>query len=166
MTTPEEPRVTRTKDPMSFSSILSSNVPDPPKVVSRSTATPKQSKAISLTPNGDSKSFSAVPRKSLSKQAAPPRDHTTPAKRAIKAEADIPLTKSLNVSRPKPNSVVLDKENEKVKKEMVRIDTMDLSDIDAPEWESAKQRYLATSQKRQRDVEAAEEVKRKVYHHP
>ena len=80
----------------------------------------------------------------------------------MKAEADVPTIKSLSVSRPKPSSVTSDKENEKVKKEMARIDAMDLSDIESPEWESDKQRYLESSQKRQRDVEAAEDIKRKV----
>ena len=80
----------------------------------------------------------------------------------MKAEADIPVSKNLSVSRPKPNSVTSDKENEKVRKEMDRIDAMELSDIESTEWESAKQRYLESSQKRQRDVEAAEDIKRKV----
>ena len=80
----------------------------------------------------------------------------------MKAEADIPIVKSLSVSRPKPSSVTSDKENEKVKKEIARIEAMELSDIESPEWESAKQRYLESSQKRQRDVEAAEDIKRKV----
>ena len=80
----------------------------------------------------------------------------------MKVEADIPIVKSLSVSRPKLSSVTSDKENEKVKKEIARIDAMELSDIESPEWESAKKRYLESSQKRQRDVEAAEDIKRKV----
>ena len=159
---PEETRVTRTKDPMSFSSILSSNVPDPPKAPTRATAASKQSRGASHAVNGDSKPIPAAPRKSLSRPTASPRDYATPPKRSMKAEADIPIVKSLSVSRPKPNSVTSDKENEKVRKEMDRIEAMELSDIDSPEWESAKQRYLESSQKRQRDVEAAENIKRKV----
>ena len=80
----------------------------------------------------------------------------------MKAEVDIPIVKSLSVSRPKPSSVTSDKENEKVKKEIARIDAMELSDIESPDWEIAKQRYLESSKKRQRDVEAAEDIKRKV----
>ena len=159
---PEETRVTRTKDPMSFSSILSSNVPDPPKAPARATAASKQSKGATHAVNGDSKPIPAAPRKSLSRPAASPRDYVTPPKRSMKAEADIPVLKNLSVSRPKPNSVTSDKENEKVRKEMDRIDAMELSDIESTEWESAKQRYRESSQKRQRDVEAAEDIKRKV----
>ena len=77
----------------------------------------------------------------------------------MKAEADVPIVKSLSVSRPKPSSVTSDKENEKVKKEMARIDAMVLSDIGSPDWETAKQRYLESSQKRQQDVEAAGAIK-------
>ena len=159
---PEEPRATRTKDPMSFSSILSSNVPDPPKVPSRATAASKQSKGASQAVNGDSKPIPAALRKSLSRPTASPRDYVTPPKRSIKAEADVPIVKSLSVSRPKPSSITSDKENEKVKKEIERINAMELSDIESPEWVSAKQRYIESSQKRQRDVEAAEDIKRKV----
>ena len=161
--TSEEPRITRTKDPMSFSSILSSNVPDLPKAASRPVPASKQTKATSNTPNGDSKYSSAVPRKSVSRPVASPKDYATPPKRSVKAETDIPpQTKHLGATRPKLGSVASDKENEKVKKEMAKIDDMELSDIDAPEWESAKQKHVISSQKRQRDVEAAEEVKRKV----
>lgn len=159
---PEETRVTRTKDPMSFSSILSSNVPDPPKAPSRATATSKQSKGASHAVNGDSKPLPAAPRKSLSRPTASPREYATPLKRSMKAEADVPVVKSLSISRPKPSSVTSDKENEKVKKEMARIDAMELSDIESPDWETAKQRYRESSEKRQRDVEAAENIKRKV----
>ena len=159
---PEEPRLTRTKDPMSFSSILSSNVPDPPKAPSRATTASKQSKGASYAVNGDSKPIPAAPRKSLSRPTASPRDHATPLKRSMRAEADVPVVKSLSVSRPKPSSVTSDKENEKVKKEMARIDAMELSDIESPDWESAKLRYFESSKKRQQDVEAAEDIKRKV----
>lgn len=55
-----------------------------------------------------------------------------------------------------------DKENEKVKKEMVKIDATPLSPIELPEYEADKQKHAKSSQKRQRDVENGEEVKRKV----
>lgn len=55
-----------------------------------------------------------------------------------------------------------DKENEKVKKEMVKIDATPLSPIDLPEYEADKQKHAKSSQKRQRDVENGEEIKRKV----
>ena len=86
-----------------------------------------------------------------------------PTKRPVKAEADVlSQLKSSGLGKPKPGSATSDKENEKVKKEKARIDAMDLSDIDSPEWEIAKQQHAQLSQKRQRDVEAIEDVKRKV----
>ena len=42
---------------------------------------------------------------------------------------------------------------------MARIDAMELSDIGSPDWETAKQRYPESSQKRQQDVEAAGAIK-------
>lgn len=58
--------------------------------------------------------------------------------------------------------MTLDKENEKVKKEMAKIDVTPLSPIELPEYEVDKQKHAKASQKRQRDVENGEEVKRKV----
>ena len=84
-------------------------------------------------------------------------------KRAVKAELEHPApTKSFGSSKAKPGTATSDKENEKVKKEMTKIDAMDLSDIESPEWETAKQKHAQSSLKRQRDVEEGENVKRKV----
>ena len=55
-----------------------------------------------------------------------------------------------------------DKENERVKKEIAKIDAMPLSPIELPEYEAEKQKHAKSSQKRQRDVETGEEAKRKV----
>ena len=55
-----------------------------------------------------------------------------------------------------------DKENERVKKEMAKIDAMPLSPIELPEYEAEKKKHAKSSQKRQRDVETNEEAKRKV----
>ena len=63
-------------------------------------------------------------------------------------------------SKPK-SGISSDKENEKVKKEMARIDAMELSDIDLPEFALAKQDYLNFSRKRQTEVEEVEKAKRK-----
>ena len=157
------PKSTRTKDPMSFSSILSSNAPDPPKATSRSTPASKPTKLASNTPNGDTRSSSSASRKTFSRPVASPKDNPTPPKRSVKAEAEVPSQpKSLGVSKAKLGSVTSDKENEKVRKEIARIDAMELSDIDSPEWELARQQHIQASQKRQRDVEAVEDVKRKV----
>ena len=56
-----------------------------------------------------------------------------------------------------------DKENEKVKKEMAKIDAAPLSPVELPAYEADKQKHAKSAQKRQRDVEHGEEIKRKVY---
>lgn len=159
----EEPRATRTANPMSFSSILSSNVPDPPKSTPRSTPALKPLKSSSHTPNGDVKPSRTAPRKSGSKRTASPKGYLAPTKHIVKAEPDLlPPAKSLGSSKLKPGPMTSDKENEKVKKEMAKIDATPLSPIELPEYEADKQKHAKSSQKRQRDVENGEEVKRKV----
>ncbi|KAK0517204.1 hypothetical protein JMJ35_000359 [Cladonia borealis] len=54
------------------------------------------------------------PHTPLPGPTASPREYATPLKRSMKAEADVPIEKSLSVSRPKPSSVTSDKENENV----------------------------------------------------
>ena len=86
-----------------------------------------------------------------------------PIKRSMKAEFGTSApAKIQNPLKVKPSSMTSDKENEKVRKEMAKIDAMDLSDIESPEWELAKQKHVQASLKRQRDVENAENDKRKV----
>ncbi|KAF6241740.1 hypothetical protein HO173_000452 [Letharia columbiana] len=158
----EEPKATRTANPMSFSSILSSNVPDPPKSTPRSTPALKPLKSSSHTPNGDVKPSRTAPRKSGSKRTASPKGYLAPTKHIVKAEPELlPPAKSLGSSKLKPGSMTSDKENEKVKKEMAKIDATPLSPIELPEYEADKQKHAKSSQKRQRDVENGEEVKRK-----
>lgn len=149
---------------MDFSSILSSNVPDPPKSTPRSTPAPKPLKGSSNTSNGDVKPSRTAPRKSGPKRTASPKGYLAPKKHILKAEADIlPPTKSSGSSKLKPGPMNSDKENEKVKKEMAKIDAMPLSPIELPEYEADKQKHAKSSQKRQRDVENGEEAKRKVF---
>lgn len=160
----EEPKATRTENPMSFSSILSSNVPDPPKSTPRSTPASKPLKSSSSTTNGDVKPSRAAPRKSGPKRTASPKGYLAPTKNITKAEPQLlPPAKSLGSSKLKPGPTTSDKENEKVKKEMAKIDATPLSPIDIPEYEADKQKHAKSSLKRQRDVEHGEEVKRKVF---
>ena len=159
----EEPKTTRTANPMSFSSILSSNVPDPPKSVRRSTPASKPLKSSSNAPNGEVKPSRAAPRKSGPKRTASPKGYLAPTKHSVKAEPEIPPpTKSLGSSKLKHRPMTLGKENEKVKKEMAKIDATPPSPIELPEWEADKQKHAKSSQKRQRDVENGEEIRRKV----
>lgn len=66
-------------------------------------------------------------------------------------------------SKLKPG-LTSDKENERVKKEIAKIDAMEMSDVETSEFEAAKQEHVQLSQKRQRDVEVGEIIKRKVGH--
>ena len=59
-----------------------------------------------------------------------------------------------------------DKENEKVKKEMERIDAMEMSESESPAWAAEKDAYVVLSRKRQLDVVAVEDRKRKVLNTP
>ncbi len=152
-------KTTRTKDPMAFANILSSNDPDPPKSTPRSTPASKQLKSASYTPNGDAKSSTATSRAAATKVTSSPKD---PGKRSIRAEYEPNArVKGVGTSKPKPGGTS-DKENEKVKKEMARIDAMEKSDLESPDFEDDKQKHAQASQKRQRDVEAIEDIKRKV----
>ena len=159
----EQPKATRTANPMSFSSILSSNVPDPPKTTPRSTLASKPLKSFSNTPNGDVKPSRTAPKKSVPKRTVSPKGHLAPTKHILKAEPEnVSSAKSLGSSKLKSSQMTSDKENEKIKKEMAKIDATPLSPIDLPEYEAEKQKHAKYSQKRQRDVENGEEVKRKV----
>ena len=191
----ETPKAARTKDPMSFASILSSNAQDAPKSISKPNMTPRKSRSSSNAPNGDSKGSAALSRRVIhneddvsleswdfhtpKKRATPLRQAThekaasriaaipeqsdefqASKRRTARAEADTLMpVKPFNSRSKGPMS---DKENEKVKKEIAKIDAMDLSDIESSEWQDAKQRYVLSSQKRQHDVEATEDTKRKV----
>ena len=159
----EEPKATRTENPMFISTILSDNVPDPPKSAPRSTLASKPLKSSPNTPNGDVKPPRTAARKSGPKRTASPKGHLTPTKHILKAEPEIlPPAKSSGSSKLKLGQMTSDKENEKVKKEMAKIDATPLSPIDAPKYEAEKQKHAKHSQKRQQDVENGEEAKRKV----
>ena len=58
-----------------------------------------------------------------------------------------------------------EKENEQVKAEMAKIEAMDWSDLETPEYDAAKLVFTQSRTKRQLDVEAAELPKRKVRPH-
>lgn len=161
----EEPKATRTSDPMSFSSILSSNAADPPKSTPRALPASKQFRRTSYTPNRDSAPVSSTSRKASQKSAPLTSDYPGLVKRPVKAEPHSPApAKNLN-NNHKAGVLLSDKENEKVKKEMAKIDAMELSDIESPKWATKKQDYAQLSQKRFLDIEGAENIKRKVSCH-
>ena len=156
----EKSRTTRTSNPMAFSSILSSTAVDVPKPVSRAAPSSKQFRRSSHTPNGDAPSTSAVTRKSHQKAASSANDYPGLTRRLIKAEID--ATSANNVSNVKATSASSEKEKEKVRKEIAKIEAMELSDIDSPTWATAKENHALSSRKRYVDVEENENIKRKV----
>lgn len=130
----------------------------------RSMPTSKQPTNDFYVPDGESKPLRANGRKTASKSISSPKEHPEPIRRSAKAEADpfIP-SKMVGGSKLKPG-LTSDKENERVKKEIAKIDAMEMSDVETSEFEAAKQEHVQLSQKRQRDVEVGEIIKRKVGH--
>lgn len=156
-----EPRNTRTSDPMAFSSILTALPADPPKPPSRAAPSSKQFRRTSAL-NGDTPSNSVTTRKSHQKPAPSSSDYPGLTRRPVKVEADPAAPVKATSSKSKAITMASDKENEKVRKEMAKIDAMELSEIETPKWTPAKVNHARSSQKRYLDVEDAESGRRKV----
>ena len=161
----EEPKPVRA-DPMSFSSILSSTVVEPPKTVVKQESTPKQNRRSSKTPNGDvtGSGVNAMPpttsaRKSSYKSSHVFKDESIQEKR-VKDAVKPRHSKVIPSSKPVPTTS--DKENEEITRALDEINSMQHSDIESPEWNDAKERHRILSQKRQLEVEDGETGKRKV----
>lgn len=65
-------------------------------------------------------------------------------------------------SKAKLGPSVSDKEIERIDREIAKIDALELSDVDSPDWATAKQEYARQSGKRLIDVQQIENNKRKV----
>ena len=146
---------------MAFSSILTAPPADPPKPLPRPTPSTKQFRRTS-TVNGDTPSSSVTTRKAHQKPTPSSSDYPGLTRRAVKVEADSGAPVKAIGSKSKASTVTSNKENEKVRKEMAKIDAMELSDIESPKWASAKESHARSSQKRYREVEDAENDRRKV----
>ena len=165
----EETKPTRTADPMSFSSILSSNTVDPPKFTVKQTPPVKHLRKSSKTPNGDTTpSVSTLTPSIITVLHQSSNENTTPIKHDStlqRPSADNVKISNLKSSSALKNSIKLaQKDNEKVQKALADIDAMELSDIESSEWLSAKQQHLQKSRKRLLVVEDGEAGKRKVSH--
>lgn len=160
----EEPesKPVRTSDPMSFSSILSSNPADPPKASTQKLPAVKQFPRKPHPLNGDTLS-SASAENPIHNALPLLVDDTASLRKPAKSKTH-PLTIAKIVpSAPKLMIYALsDKQNEKIKTEMGRIDTIRLGDIEGPAWAVKKEEYTLLNQKRQLDVASVEESKRKV----
>ena len=156
----EAPKSTRKSDPMSFSNILSGDVLQTPKPALRQASPAKHSKNASNTVNGDTISTPAPPRKSLSRATTSSNHASAPSQESQKLAVDTStlLKGPGGIKRKVVNSA---KDSDRVEKEMAKIDSMGLSDIDSSAFEGARQMHIQLSKKRQHDVEAAETIKRK-----
>lgn len=150
---------------MSFSNILSSNAVEPPKTIPKAMPAVKQFQRQSHTPNGDSGPVAAA-KKVAGKKASSPKEIGGSSRKSAKPKTQFPAAAKTPTNNHKiGESVISDKENEKVKKEMVKIDAMGLSDTESPGWAAEKDAFIKTSCKRQADIDQLEDEKRKVRYH-
>ncbi|KAL8734839.1 MAG: hypothetical protein Q9166_001191 [cf. Caloplaca sp. 2 TL-2023] len=150
----------KASNPMSFSNILSSNAPDAPPSATSALPPVKQFRKAPSTPNGDTGPPSAAFRRSSHKPTPTTHEYRDPP-RPSKADVSHPTSIKISKSKGKAGPTTSDKENERIDKELAKIDAMELSDIDSPEWTVAKQDYSQSSKKRLVDAEMKEESKRK-----
>ncbi|KAI4177743.1 MAG: hypothetical protein LQ343_000207 [Gyalolechia ehrenbergii] len=153
----EEPKAS---NPMSFSNILSSNAADPPTMTPRTLPPAKQFRKTASVPNGDLGPASGLFRRSSHKSTLAANESAEP-RRSSKGDAH--HSSSIKTTKAKVKSAlsVSDKENDRIQKELARIDAMELSDVDSSEWTMAKQDFLMLNNKRLLTVDEAEANKRK-----
>jgi DNA helicase INO80 len=148
-------------DPMSFSSILSSTVADPPKTVAKQLAAQGRSRRLSKVTNGDAPSNTTVltpsnttARKSSRKSPASLTDDTV-------HEPIRPPPKPRG-SKLKAKAVVTEKDAKSVAIALAEIESMEMSDLDAPSWAEPKKQFQQANLKRRLKLDEGEDVKRKV----
>lgn len=111
--------------------------------------------------NGDAPSNTTSARKTHQKTTPSSNDYPGLTRRPVKVEAEAAAPVKAS-SKSKASLIAAEKENEKVRKEMAKIDAMALSDIESPKWASAKEKHVLSSQKRYLDIEEEETGRRKV----
>lgn len=146
---------------MAFSSILTALPADTPKPLPRPAPSSKQFRRTS-TVNGDTPSNQVTTRKAHQKATPSSNDYPGLTRRPVKVEADSNAPVKVMNSKSKASTIASNKENEKVRKEIAKIDAMELSDIESPKWATAKETHARSSQKRYLEVENAENGRRKV----
>lgn len=158
-----EQRPTRTTDPMSFSSILSNTTNDPPVSTPPSAPPTKRFNRSSKITNGE-RPVSAIQstpitQRKPSVKALPSPSREPFAKEQVNEAVQPPRPSHSSSSEPK--RTMSDKENDRIQKAMAEIDAMELSEVEAPGWEPAKQSYAHFSRKRLADIDEIETSKRK-----
>ncbi|KAI4192087.1 MAG: hypothetical protein LQ346_004496 [Caloplaca aetnensis] len=149
----------KASNPMSFSNILSDSAGDPPMATPRELPPTKQFKKPSSTSNGDIGPASAMFRRASHKSTPTTSTQEQPQYRKP-SKNHVHYPAPLKTSKPKARSTVSmsDKENERIRKELAKIDTTELSDIDTPEWEITKQDFIRAKTGRQRFREKNKEL--------
>ena len=159
---PRPQEESKASNPMSFSNILSSNAADPPNRPPRGLPPSRQFRKTPSITNGDLGPASGMFRRS-SHKSNPLANESSEPRRASKGDVYHPSSVKTAKVKAKPAISISDKENDRVQKEVARIDTLDLSDIDSPEWANVKQDFLTSNNKRLAEVDNAEASKRKVW---
>lgn len=159
-----EQRPTRTTDPMSFSSILSNTNHDSPVSTPQPGPPTKRFNRSSKVPNGERPvstiQSTQIAQRKPSVKALPSPTREPFVKEKVNEAVHPPRPSHSSASEPK--RTMSDKENERTQKAMAEIDAMELSDVETPVWETAKQNYVHSSLKRLHDIEDMETSKRKV----
>lgn len=143
---------------MSFDSILSGPAEEPP---ARKASPPPP--PIQKPP--EPPAIAPAPVQQKSKQSTEKRRHTAQSDQYKDISPRPPTNGTSDKSSStagKSRKAFLDRENEKLQKNLERIDAMDHSDVEAPGFEQEWQRYVMKGKKRAREAEASEAQKRKV----
>ena len=160
----EDAPAARRADPMSFSNILSGDTPEPPKPAPRPVSTSKSSKSNTDIVNGETKITSAPSRKSAGKNSTP-KTASAHQKSLSKVASDPPSRVKHTSSQRRKAAVNIERDNEKIKAEMAKIEAMEMSDIESPAYDEAKENFTHLKRKREAEVEKTEIAKRKVKTH-
>ena len=155
--TKEELKPTRTRNPMAFSSILSSNVTDLPHVAPSPAPPSVQGRRLSTTHNCD------VTRDIGIEQQPPPTAQLSQLFE-LSSKKDDTQTKSIvastKINKRKAAAMLADKES--VDMEMAKIEDKEQSDIDLPLWYLEKELFKKLCLQRLHAIEEVESHKRKV----
>lgn len=97
-----------------------------------------------------------------SQKSTPAANELAEPRRLPKFDAHHSSSIKTTKAKVKSTLSLSDKENDRIQKELARIDAMELSDADSPEWTMAKEDFLIMNNKRLLTVNEAEASKRKV----
>ncbi|KAG8532196.1 putative DNA helicase ino80 [Bacidia gigantensis] len=153
------PAAPRKSDPMSISNMLSADVSEAKKPETYAASLPKAPESTSPKMNGDNRSTTVTPRRSTATKVPSPKSSTS-MQNAHKNDI-LPSTPPKNSTARKRKQVFSVKDNEKILKEIAKIDAMGFSDLECEEFEEAKLQHAKRAEQRTREIGLTEESKRK-----